>query len=468
MTTQAIDSAAFRGAVFRSERLRLRGLLAVLAVALALVLVRAAIVADPAERRLALVVAGILGAAVVFEVVALRALDRTLAGTGDRAPLPMVVGPVVETLVPTLMLLATAQAQNAGPLRALAGPVVVVYFLLIMLSILRLTPALSMFAGVASAAGYAAVWVLGVAPAAAGARNAPLATGVFATEVVLMLIAGALAAAVAVRGRAHVVAALREAEARREVERYQGELNLARQIQQGLLPAGAPAIGGFDVAGWNRPADETGGDFYDFVDAGDGRWVVVIADATGHGIAPALIMAACRAYLRACLTTMPRLADAMTTTSERLLGDLPRGKFVTLAAVRCAAASSAVELLSAGHGPLLLYRGADRTVSEIKAQGIPLAMLPGFPYAKSATLELAAGDMLVMLTDGFWEWENGAGEDFGLARLEDAVVAAAGRPAAEVIARLAGAVEAFAAGARQGDDLTAVVIRRLGAQGHDR
>jgi len=189
--------------------------------------------------------------------------------------------------------------------------------------------------------------------------------------------------------------------------------------------------------------------------------VVVIADVTGHGIAAALIMAACRAYLRACLTTTPRLADALTTTSERLLGDLPRGKFVTLAAVRCAAASSAAELLSAGHGPLLLYRGTDRTVTEIKAQGIPLAMLPGFPYAKSATLDLAAGDMLVMLTDGFWEWENGDGEEFGLARLKDAVVAAAGRPAAEVIARLAAAVEGFAAGARQGDDLTAVVVRRL-------
>jgi serine phosphatase RsbU (regulator of sigma subunit) len=95
-------------------------------------------------------------------------------------------------------------------------------------------------------------------------------------------------------------------------------------------------------------------------------------------------------------------------------------------------------------------------------------MLPGFPYAKSATLELAAGDMLVMLTDGFWEWENSAGEDFGLARLKEAVVAAAGQSAAEVIARLAAAVEGFAAGARQGDDLTAVVIRRLAAQGHGR
>ena len=121
-------------------------------------------------------------------------------------------------------------------MRALAGPLVVVYYLLIMLSILRLSPAVSLFAGAASATGYAAVWVLGIAPLAAEHSNAGLASAIFATESVLMVVAGALAAGVAARVRGHVAAALREAEARREVERYQGELNLARQIQQGLLP----------------------------------------------------------------------------------------------------------------------------------------------------------------------------------------------------------------------------------------
>jgi serine phosphatase RsbU (regulator of sigma subunit) len=458
---KAIESQAFSTAVFHSERLRLRGMLAVLGAALVLDLLRVAFTSDPSERVLSVEVAAILAAAMAYEALALRSLARRLADGGTRAPALMIVAPVVETLVPTLALLATAHAPNAGPLRALAGPLVVVYYLLIMLSILRLSPALSLFAGAASAAGYAVVWVLGIAPSAVGAPNETLASTVFAAESVLMVIAGALAAVVAARVRVHVAAALREAEARREVERYQGELNLARQIQQGLLPAAAPAIVGYDVAGWNRPADETGGDFFDFVDTGDGRWVVVIADATGHGIAPALIMAACRAYLRACLTTMPRLADAMTTTSERLLADLPRGKFVTLAALRCEAGSGAVELLSAGHGPLLLYRAADRGVAEITAHGIPLAMLPGFPYAKSSALTLAPGDMLVMLTDGFWEWEGAAGEQYGLERLKEALVAASGRPAADVIARLAAAVEAFAAGATQGDDLTAVVVRKL-------
>jgi len=457
----AIETGAFQQAVFRSEKLRLVGLLVVLAAGLALVLLRAAVAADPAERHLALVWTCILGAAAVFEIIAFVAVGRAIASGAARAPLPMTIGPLVETLVPTLGLAALAGAPGAGPLQAIGGPAVVIYYLLIMLSILRLSPALSLAAGALSAVGYAVVWKMDLAQFFAGRSQGMLATGMFATQTVLLLLAGGIAAAVAARVRGHVEAALREAAARREVERYQGELQLARGIQQGLLPAAAPAIAGFEVAGWNRPADETGGDYYDFVDVAGGQWIMVVADVTGHGIAAALVMAACRAYLRACLSTAPALAEAFTITSERLLGDLPRGKFVTLAALRCAPDSPEAELLSAGHGPMLLYRETEKAVTEIKANGIPLGMLPGFPYAKSASLRLAAGDMVVILTDGFWEWESGAGEEFGLDRLKQALVASAGRPAAEVISGLAGAVESFVAGARQSDDLTAVVVRKL-------
>ena len=456
----AIETGAFQQAVFRSEKLRLVGLLVVLAAGLALVLLRAAVAADPAERHLALVWTCILGAAAVFEIIAFVAVGRAIASGAARAPLPMTIGPLVETLVPTLGLAALAGAPGAGPLRAIGGPAVVIYYLLIMLSILRLSPALSLGAGALSAVGYAVVWKMDLAQFFAGRPQGMLATGMFATQTVLLLLAGGIAAAVAARVRGHVEAALREAAARREVERYQGELQLARGIQQGLLPAAAPAIAGFEVAGWNRPADETGGDYYDYVPIPGGRWVVVVADATGHGIAPALIMAACRAYLRASLAAVT-LTEALTATSAQLLEDLPRGKFVTLAAVRCSAGSGELEILSAGHGPMLLYRAAENAVSELKPHGIPLGMLPGYPYPKSEMIELAAGDMLVLLTDGFWEWEGACGEQFGEERLKAALVAAAGLPAAGVIGQLTAAVESFAGGARQGDDLTAVVLRKL-------
>ena len=457
---EAIDSEAFQRALMESEKLRLRGLLAILGGALALTAVRVAFSGDPAERHAAILSATIFVAAAAFEAVSLFTVNRRLAMGSPQVPMTMTIGPLVEMLVPTLSLLAIAQAPGAGPARALTGPVVVVYYLLITLSILRLSPALSLATGVVAAAGYGTVYRLGVAQAFTAGPNAAMATGVFTAQVVLLAIAGLIAAAVAARVRSHVAAALREEAARREVERYQSELGLARHIQQGLLPSGPPAIAGFEVAGWNRPADETGGDYFDYVPIPGGRWVVVVADATGHGIAPALIMSACRAYLRASLAAVS-LNEALTATSAQLLEDLPRGKFVTLAAVRCSPGSGELEILSAGHGPMLVYRASENAVSELKPHGIPLGMLPGYPFAKSEMIELAAGDMLVLLTDGFWEWEGADGEQFGEERLKAALVAAAGHPAADVISLLTAAVESFARGAHQGDDLTAVVLRKL-------
>ncbi|MFM8705019.1 MAG: PP2C family protein-serine/threonine phosphatase, partial [Planctomycetia bacterium] len=83
-----------------------------------------------------------------------------------------------------------------------------------------------------------------------------------------------------------------------EKQRIQRDLNIARDIQQGLLPKQQPAVAGFDIAGWNRPADETGGDFYDFLPLGEGGLAVIIADVTGHGIGPALVVAEVRALFR--------------------------------------------------------------------------------------------------------------------------------------------------------------------------
>jgi len=283
-STATIQSTAFQRALLHSEQLRLRGLLLVFGVGLAASTLRAVLVQDPGERHVALLAMAVFGAAAAFEALAAVAVERVLRADGARTPLLMAIAPLVETLVPTLSLFAVAQAHAAGPARALAGPAVVAYYLLITLSILRLSPALSLRTGVASAAGYVAVYFGGVREQLADGPNPTLATGVFATQVLMLVVATAIAAAVAGRVRGHVAAALREEAARREVERYQSELKLARQIQQALLPDAPPAIKGFEVAGWNRPADETGGDYYDFIPAVEGGWTLVVADVTGHGI----------------------------------------------------------------------------------------------------------------------------------------------------------------------------------------
>src|SRR6185437_2640953 len=112
---------------------------------------------------------------------------------------------------------------------------------------------------------------------------------------------GILAAVVAGRIRTHVAAALREAELKSKLDQVDHDLDIARSIQQDLLPAHSPILENFDVAGWNEPANETGGDYFDWQSLPDGRLAISLADATGHGIGPALVSALCRAYARANL-----------------------------------------------------------------------------------------------------------------------------------------------------------------------
>jgi phosphoserine phosphatase len=248
-----------------------------------------------------------------------------------------------------------------------------------------------------------------------------------------------------------------------EKQRIQRDLNLARTIQQGLLPRSNPAVAGFDVAGWNRPADETGGDFFDFLPLADGRLAVAIADATGHGIGPALIMAEARAFFRALVGGPAGLERAVNDMHRLLCLDLPDNRFVTAFCGILDPASGVVEFLSAGQGPILHYEAATGAIRELPAQGLPLAFFPEASYEGSTRITMAPGDVLVLLTDGFYEWVRDDGEAFGEERVGEVIRRLHLAPAAEMIAGFYQAVLDFSGGSRQADDLTAVIVRRIAA-----
>jgi sigma-B regulation protein RsbU (phosphoserine phosphatase) len=248
-----------------------------------------------------------------------------------------------------------------------------------------------------------------------------------------------------------------------EKQRIQRDLNLARTIQQGLLPRSNPAVAGFDVAGWNRPADETGGDFFDFLPLADGRLAVAIADATGHGIGPALIMAEARAFFRALVGGPAGLERAVNDMHRLLCLDLPDNRFVTAFCGILDPASGVVEFLSAGQGPILHYEAAVGAIRELPAQGLPLAFFPEASYEGSTRITMAPGDVLVLLTDGFYEWVRDDGEAFGEERVGEVIRRLHLAPAAEMIAGFYQAVLDFSGGSRQADDLTAVIVRRIAA-----
>jgi serine phosphatase RsbU (regulator of sigma subunit) len=278
---------------------------------------------------------------------------------------------------------------------------------------------------------------------------------------VALLLAGFAAAAVAIEIRKHVNAALHEAEARREVERLQHDLSVARSIQQSLLPGEAPQIDGFEVAGWNLPADETGGDFFDWQFLPDGKLMVALADVTGHGIGPALLAAVCRAYARANFSMDGQLLAAMERINAEIGSDLTQGRFVTFVAAICSPQSSRVELLSAGHGPLFVYLIHEDRFTRMNAQGLPLGVSPMLVSDPPVELEMKSGDMLLLITDGFFEWVNPAKEQFGVERMEDVIRKTKHLPPHQIIEALYQGVVDHSKGTQQKDDLTAVIIKRV-------
>lgn len=250
-------------------------------------------------------------------------------------------------------------------------------------------------------------------------------------------------------------------EAYAEKQRIQRELNIARTIQQGLLPRVPPDLHGFDIAGWNQPADETGGDSFDFLPLDDGTLAIALADATGHGIAAALIMAETRALFRAVVRQTQDVSRAVCEVNELLCLDLPDGRFNTAFFGFLSSVDRTLRFVSAGQGPMLHVVAATGEVRELDTHGPPLGVIPGIEYNATTELRLDPGDLFVILTDGFYEWEDGAGDRFGLPRMKELVRGLGARPAAEIIGEIYGAVERHSAGTAQMDDLTAVVVRGI-------
>lgn len=245
-----------------------------------------------------------------------------------------------------------------------------------------------------------------------------------------------------------------------EKQRIERDLNIARDIQKGLLPREDVRIEGFDVAGWNKPADETGGDCYDYLTLPDGALAMTIADATGHGIGPALMIAECRALFRATTSLSHDLTEITGRVNNLLCEDLPDDRFVTAFFGLLDPKARTLDYLSAGHGPLIKYVRADDKIEELAANGVPLGIMPDIDWPAPERFEMNSGDMMVLVTDGFFEWQDAEREQFGMDRIFEILRTHRDCTAVEIIRRLHEAVVAFAGDMPQADDLTALIVKR--------
>ncbi|MDZ4754331.1 MAG: PP2C family protein-serine/threonine phosphatase [Phycisphaerae bacterium] len=246
-----------------------------------------------------------------------------------------------------------------------------------------------------------------------------------------------------------------------EKEQMSAKLAIARDIQRGLLPTSLPEAPGFDIAGWSEAADETGGDFYDWMVTPRGEVVFVLADVTGHGIGPSLMAAVCRAYARATLVEDAPIEPLLARLNRLVHTDTQNGQFVTLFAGVLVPSSRQITILSAGHGPILLYRAREHRVVETPTHGLPLGVLDDLGADPGTQLTLEPGDILMIVSDGFFEWASAGGEQFGPDRLAESLLESSQHPSAEIIERLKAAVYRHTAGTAQPDDMTALLVRCL-------
>jgi len=448
---------AFAKALQRSEAHRAYLLLGVLA-CLILLATHRFVTGGIAMRSLAyparLVV---LGTGVIYTVGLICIVRRADAANRLLGPAFWAGTALFESVIPTLNILTLLRYAPSRPLDALAAPAIVVYFLFSIVGVLRLRPGLSLLAAGSSAAQHAVIviWVV------LDQENRLAVFPYYLSYSALILIGGACAAVVSREIRKHVHAGLRELEIRAELADVRKSLEIARDIQQSLLPREALRLHGFEVAAWNRPADETGGDYYDWIQLPDGRVAVVIADVTGHGIGPALLMAVCRAYARASVPAVDPLRTAFEHLNNLVSRDFGDGRFVTLAVAIVSPKHAEIELLSAGHGPTLVYRRAGGAVETFEGDGLPLGIAPDEQFVEPRSISMCSGDALLLSTDGFMEAHGNAGELFGIPRLSASLAAHADRPIADVLPSLDKDVRDFSGTHPQTDDMTAVIIRRL-------
>lgn len=246
-----------------------------------------------------------------------------------------------------------------------------------------------------------------------------------------------------------------------EKQRIEHDLSIARDIQQGLIPSKSAQVAGFEVAGWNKPADETGGDCYDYFEREDGSLAVAIADATGHGIGPALVIAECRALFRATMSLSSDLREVTARVNDLLCEDLPDDRFVTAFFGLLDPDRQSLSYLSGGHGPLFKYARESDTIEELPANGFPLGIMPGADWPEPEVFSMAPGDLFVVVTDGFFECQNSERRQLGTERLTDIIRSLRDRPCCEIISGMHEAVLQWVEGQPQDDDLTALVIRKL-------
>ncbi len=244
-------------------------------------------------------------------------------------------------------------------------------------------------------------------------------------------------------------------------ERLDREISVARDVQMGTLPKDMPEIPGYEFGGAFSPTDQTGGDLYDFVPLENDRLFMLMGDATGHGIGPALSATQVRAMLRVALRLNSSLDEAFMHINDQLCEDLPDDRFVTGFFGLLDAATHSIRFHSGGQGPIMHFQAGMGEYDWHPATTFPLGYMPQSNLQEPESAMLEPGDVFGLISDGIFEYENETGEQFGRDGVMRVLDKHPDANAQQLVDLIMNAARQHGGEAPQADDITIVLARRL-------
>ncbi len=237
-------------------------------------------------------------------------------------------------------------------------------------------------------------------------------------------------------------------------------IKLAEEVQQNLLPHHSPEIEGLDISGTSLYCDDTGGDYYDYFQLTDNKFGVAVADVCGHGVGAAILMTSVRAFLHMAVADYHSPAKLLNAINTYITRDCSRsGRFTSMFFLELDPNGRSICWVRAGHEPALFFESAGQTFSLLGGPGLVLGVDQEHQYENSSRMEISAGDVVLIGTDGIWESRNSTDEMFGHAHLEEVIRNSASETAETIRDKIINSVIAFREELPQEDDITLVVIK---------
>ena len=248
----------------------------------------------------------------------------------------------------------------------------------------------------------------------------------------------------------------------KERDRMRQSLGLAMEVQQHLLPSRNPAVEGLDIAGKSIYCEETGGDYFDYLEDDKnkkGKIKVVVGDVSDHGIPSALLMTTARAFLRQRASSPGKLNQIVADVNRQICPDVEEsGQFMTLFICEVDSQNKTIRWVNAGHDPAVIFHPSTGDFDELTGHALPLGVSEKAAYQEYQR-RIFPGQIILIGTDGIWESQNSRREMFGKKRFKDLIRAHAHKPAQEILQAVITSLEDFIRPLEKEDDVTLVVIK---------